>query len=125
VVTLTIRRPIRQLAITDGEEGMTRVKRALALLGLVLLLAPVARAHEGGKHVRGVIREAAPDHLIVQTDAGDITVMLTPETQVARSGAPGDRSPPVAGERVVVHAKSSAGGRLDATEVKLPAKKAP
>ncbi len=94
-----------------------------ALLALALLNG-AARAHEGGVHERGVVKEISAERLVLTTSGGKpLAFTLGPETRILR----GNERVPVeavrAGERAIVHARRQA-GRLEATDVKLgPAKR--
>ena len=97
---------------------MRFVTRSLQVLAS-LLIAVSAGAHEGGLHSRGIVKEIAPDRLVIASTAGgEVSVTLVPRTRVLR----GKRVVPITdieqGERAVVHAASKGGG-LEATEVRL------
>lgn len=84
-----------------------------------LCLAGAASGHEGGTDARGVVKEIAPDRLVLTTTEGaELSVALVPGTRIRR----GPRAVPATeirkGERAVVHATTRGGG-LAATEVKL------
>jgi hypothetical protein len=92
----------------------------VALLSAVML-GGAARAHEGGTHARGVVREVAKDRLVLQVgEAKPVTFAIVPETKIDRSGKAVPWSDVQVGERAVVHARD-AKGRLEATDVKLGA----
>jgi hypothetical protein len=89
-----------------------------ALVAAALLGRP-ALAHEGGTHERGVVKEVAKDRIVLATGEGKtVSIAVGPETRFLRGEVavkPGDVH---AGERAVVHARSS-DGKLEATEVRL------
>lgn len=94
-----------------------------ALLALALL-GGEARAHEGGMHARGVVKEISAERIVLTTREGKpLAFTLGPETRILRGN---ERVPPEAvrtGERAIVHARRKA-GQLEATDVKLgPARK--
>ena len=90
-------------------------------LVVTALMAGSALAHEGGAHVRGVVKEVTAEGLVVATPAGEaVTIALTPGTRLTRGTSAVPVSDVHPGDRAVVHAKKTA-GRLEATEVKLGA----
>lgn len=90
----------------------------------VALLGGAARAHEGGTHARGVVKEISAERIVLTPPKGEpLEFALGKETRILR----GNERVPVdavrTGERAIVHA-SRQGDRLVATDVKLgPAKK--
>lgn len=96
----------------------------MRILGAIVVAAAVclagaASGHEGGTDARGVVKEIAPNRLVLTTTTGvELSVALVPETRIRR----GPRAVPATeirkGERAVVHAASRGGG-LAATDVKL------
>ncbi len=83
------------------------------------LIGPRALAHEGGTHVRGVVKEATTERIVLTTPEGEaLTIALAPGTRITRGKAAVPAGDIHAGERAIVHAKPSA-GQLEATEVKL------
>lgn len=96
-----------------------RISRASFVLLTACLFGAPARAHEGGMHSRGTVKEIAPGRLVLATTEGaEVRVMLAPGTRVIR----GKRAVPVTdihrGERAVVHAARQH-GNLEATEIRL------
>ena len=54
-------------------------------LVVTALMAGSALAHEGGAHVRGVVKEVTAEGLVVATPAGEaVTIALTPGTRLTR-----------------------------------------
>ncbi|BDG02405.1 DUF5666 domain-containing protein [Anaeromyxobacter oryzae] len=83
------------------------------------LIGGSALAHEGGAHVRGVVKEISAERLVVDTPSGEaVTVALTPETRITRGTVTIHAADVHPGDRAVVHAKRGA-GQLQATDVKL------
>lgn len=93
-----------------------------ALLALALIGGAV-RAHEGGTHARGVVKEISAERIVLTSEGKPLAFKLGPETRILRGS---ERVPPEAvraGERAIVHARRNA-GQLEATDVRLgPARK--
>jgi len=85
-----------------------------------LLMAGAVWAHgAGGVHLQGVIKEAGPKRVVVETTGGKLeAVDLTAATKLERDGKPIKVEDLKPGLRVVVHAKKVAAG-LEAELVKL------
>jgi hypothetical protein len=93
-------------------------RKCLAAFAAAVLWAPVmGHAHEGGIHARGVVT-AISDHglTISTTKGGEESFALTRETRFVAGKRPVTRAEVRAGDRVVVHAKST-GARPVAVEV--------
>jgi thiamine monophosphate kinase len=89
-----------------------------ALLGLAITVP--ALAHEGGHHVKGVIKELTPERLVLTEATGkDVAFVVTQATGFFREGKPVKREDAKPGERAVVH--GAAGGGTTAAEVMLGA----
>ena len=89
------------------------------LLSLAIATAIPALAHEGGKHVRGVVKAISKDQITVATADGRAAAFaLAANTRIHRGGAAIGFEAVRVGERAVVHGKPGAGGFV-ATEVKL------
>jgi hypothetical protein len=90
-----------------------------AVVVVTVLIGGSALAHEGGKHVRGIVKEVSAERLVLTTaDGEEVSVVLEPDTRITRGTTVVHASDVHSGDRAVVHAKP-AGGRLQATEVKL------
>jgi hypothetical protein len=93
------------------------MKVASILLAVALCSAPVA-AHEGGHDARGVVTSVGSQELTIKTKNGEEKFLLTPETKFVKDGSPATAQDLQASNRVVVHARKSA-GRLEATKVQF------
>ncbi len=94
-----------------------RLVRLFLLVVVASVGARVARAHEGGAHERGTVKEITADRIVLATTAGtEVTVALSSETQIVRGKRVITTKDVRPGERAVVHA-SKHGERLEATEV--------
>ena len=94
------------------------------LLVAALLAGPV-RAHEGGTHARGVVKEISGERIVLTTSEGKpLTIALGPETRIIRGNEAVSVEAVRPGERAVVHARRKA-GQLEATHVKLGSAKKP
>ena len=90
------------------------VAAALAVAGI-----HPALAHEGGHHVKGVIKEVSAQRLVVTDQAGnDVTFAITDGTEFFRQKKAVKREDAKTGERVAVHGEM-AGAAVNATEVML------
>lgn len=89
-----------------------------ALLVIALLAGPV-RAHEGGMHARGIVKEITRERIVLTTPEGKpLTIALGPRTRIIRGKQVVQVEGVRPGERAVVHATRTA-GQLEATDVKL------
>jgi hypothetical protein len=99
------------------------MSKVFAAVLLMSTLVASALAHEGGHHVKGTIKEATAERLVLSDAEGhDVTFVVTKATEFYRAGKPvkaGDAKP---GERAVVH--GAAGGGTTAAEVMLGAAQA-
>jgi isopropylmalate/homocitrate/citramalate synthase len=87
---------------------------------LALVIAAPAFAHEGGHHVKGVIKELSPEKIVLTEATGkDVAFVVTKATEFFREGKPVKREDAKLGERAVVH--GVAGGGTTAAEVMLGA----
>ena len=93
--------------------------RRRTVLGVLLMAGAVWAHGAGGVHLQGVIKEAGPKQLLVETTPGKVeTVALTAATKLERDGKPIKLDEVKVGLRVVVHAKKVGAG-LQAELVKL------
>lgn len=90
--------------------------QAIALT-LGLLAAASGRAHEGGTHSRGTVKEIAADRIVLVTGEGaSVTVPMDAETRILRGRRTITAADVHPGERAVVHA-APRDGKIEATEV--------
>lgn len=91
------------------------------------LLAAAALAHGGAEHVMGLAKAVSADSITVEnTKKQSITILLTPKTEIKKSGAAAKITDLKVGDRVVVHAEKNKADKLEAEEVSFgpsPAKK--
>ena len=95
------------------------MKARLILFAVVVLLAPLAFAHGGHKHVIGTISSVATKTLVVKTSTGNVSVPISNTTRFYHGS--GTRQEATASEvqkgmRVVIHL--DAAGK--ALEVHIP-----
>lgn len=96
---------------------MTKRLPALALL----LLSPLAFAHNGLQHVMGVAAKVSATSLEVKTTDGKTTIVtVDAQTRWKKGTAPATAKDVKPGDRVVVHARPASGG-LQAVEVAVGA----
>jgi len=103
---------------------MTRmISRAVA----ALVLTAALYAHGGLEHVTGFVKAIAADSVTVETVKHEtVVVMLTPQTEVLKSGAKAVIGDLKVGDRVAIHAEKTKDGKLQAHEVSFgPAASAP
>jgi len=94
--------------------------KLIAAVLLSLALLPRVLAHEGGRHVKGTIKEVTAERLVLTDAAGkDVTFAVTRSTEFYRAGKPVGREDAKPGARAVVH--GAAGGGTTAAEVMLGA----
>ena len=100
-------------------------KRSSAILKMVaicltgLLLTGNLFAHGNGKHLMGTVKSVSADSIVVEENSHQMqTVQVTSQTKFVKAGQPSSLRELKAGDRVVIHAKSS-GDKLEATEVKF------
>jgi hypothetical protein len=87
---------------------------------LAFAITAPAFAHEGGRHVKGVIKELSPEKMVLTEATGkDVAFVITKATEFFREGKPVMREDAKPGERAVVH--GAAGGGTTAAEVMLGA----
>lgn len=85
---------------------------------LALAITAPAFAHDGGHHVKGVIKEVTAEKLVITEATGkDVAFVITKTTEFFREGKPVKREDAKPGERAVVH--GAAGGGTTAAEVML------
>jgi hypothetical protein len=90
-----------------------------AVLAVAIAWAGSAGAHEGGAHVRGVVKEVAAARLVLSDPTGEtVSVALAPDTRITRGAVVVPLADVHPGDRAVVHAKH-VGEALQATEIKL------
>lgn len=98
-------------------------KRTVPILVASLALSLSARAYAhgpDGQHLMGVVHHITKNTLALETeDKRHIEVTLTASTKLERDGKPAKVEQLVAGQRVVVHARKTSRGALEATLVKL------
>lgn len=101
------------------------MRQLIAAAALAVALVHPARAHEGGHHVKGVLKEVSAQRLVVTDQAGqDVTFSVTPATEFVRDGKPVRREDARPGVRVAVHGER-AGAAMSATVVMLAGAPAP
>lgn len=94
--------------------------KVLVTVLLALATTTSAFAHEGGLHVKGVIKEVTPVKIVLTEATGkDVAFVVTKATEFSREGKPVKLEDAKPGERAVVH--GAAGGGTTAAEVMLGA----
>ena len=94
---------------------MRKITTVLSLT--FLLLASIALAHEGHKHVLGTVTAVTAEHLEVKTKDGKaVTVPLTKTTRYLKGKKEANQADVHVGDRVVVDLEKSGA----AEEVRLP-----
>ena len=104
------------------------MKRALAMLLVVVALAVAAAAHGDKKHISGTLEKVNADSIVVKTREGDsVLIKLAPTTVFLRRSGATDQSAKAGdlavGDLVVIHATPKDAG-LEADEVKFSTRKA-
>ncbi|HSN90035.1 MAG TPA: hypothetical protein VLS93_02305 [Anaeromyxobacteraceae bacterium] len=95
-----------------------RATRNLFLLALLAGAMP-ARGHEAGERAIGTIERVTPEAIVLRApDGHELVFALSAATRFERGGKDVARDDARAGDRAVVRAKA-AGGRMEATRVKL------
>ncbi len=80
------------------------LNKALTAVLLAITLAPQALAHEGGRHVRGTIREITAERLVITERPGkDETFTINGSTTFTRGRTAVRWDEAKVGERAVVH----------------------
>ena len=97
----------------------------VAALALSSFGAP-ALAHEGGADARGAVVEVSSTRIVLRTPRGDTrSFAVTARTEIRRGNVSVKLSEVRAGEKAVVHAKSTQGGEPEATAIRLAKDAAP
>lgn len=87
----------------------------VALAAAFVLAIPVAHAHEGMQHVKGVVQTVTDREVVIDWSGTEVRIALDATTKYEGVAGVKDLK---AGQRVVVHAKND-GGLLKATLVKV------
>jgi hypothetical protein len=96
--------------------------RILIFVAGISLFAALAFAHGGEEHVIGTVTKVAQDSITVKTTANKtVTVTVAPETKFIKSKAAAKIGDLSVGNRVVIHAKEIAEGKLVADTVEFAA----
>ena len=95
--------------------------RVLILIACISLIATAALAHGGEEHVIGTVSKVAPDSITVKTAVKMVTVAVAPGTKFIKSKAAAKIGDLNVGDRVVIHAKEPAEGKLVADTVEFGA----
>jgi Cu/Ag efflux protein CusF len=88
-------------------------------LGILSIVLPaMLLAHGGFEHVTGFVRAIDANSVTVETVKHEIvTVLLTPQTDVLKSGVKAKMADLKIGDRVAIHAMKNKDGKLEAHEV--------
>jgi len=85
---------------------------------LLLTLTAALIAHGGMEHVTGFVKAITQDSVTVETAKHEmVVVLLTPQTEVLKSGAKAAIGDLKVGDRVAIHAEKNKDGKLQAHEV--------
>ena len=96
--------------------------RLLLLVACISLMTAAAIAHGDEQHVIGTVASVAKDSITVKTPANAlITVAVVPQTTFSKNKAAAKLSDLNVGNRVVIHAKEVAEGKLVADTVQFSA----
>lgn len=101
--------------------------RALILIACISLITAAALAHGDEQHVIGTVASVTKDSITVKTSANSlVTVAVVPQTTFSKNKAAAKLSDLSVGDRVVIHAKEPAEGKLvaDTVQFSAPAAKA-
>ena len=100
------------------------MKRSLALIAAILLLASFALAHGDEQHIMGTISNVTDSTVTVTTTKGkSVVVALTSQTTFSKEGSKITAKEIKQGDRVVIHAKKN-GDKLEAASVQIGSAKA-
>jgi len=100
--------------------------RAFVLIACISLITAAALAHGDEEHVIGTVASIAKDSITVKTAANAlVTVGVVPQTTFMKNKAAAKLSDLSVGDRVVIHAKEPAEGKLvaDTVQFSTPAAK--
>jgi hypothetical protein len=100
--------------------------RILILIACVSLITAAALAHGDEQHVIGTVVSVAKDSITVKTAANAmVTVAVVPQTTFSKNKSAVKLSDLSVGDRVVIHAKEAAEGKLvaDTVQFSTPAAK--
>ena len=98
------------------------MKRTITAVAMLLALGIALLAHGGLEHVTGFVKTIAPDSVTVETVKHEtVVVLLTPQTEVMKSGVKAVIGDLKVGDRVAIHAEKTKDGKLQAHEVSFGA----
>jgi len=100
--------------------------RVFVLIACISLITAAALAHGDEEHVIGTVASVTKDSITVKTTAnGLVTVAVVPQTTFSKNKAAAKLSDLSVGDRVVIHAKEPAEGKLvaDTVQFSTPAAK--
>jgi len=100
--------------------------RILILIACISLITAAALAHGDEQHVTGTVASVSKDSITVKTAANAmITVAVVPQTTFSKNKSAAKLSDLNVGDRVVIHAKEPAEGKLvaDTVQFSTPAAK--
>ncbi len=101
------------------------MRRMLALIGSIAVLAGYVLAHGNEKHVMGTVAAITPTAITVQTQSKTVVeVLLAADTKFTKGNAVATPSDVHVGDRVVIHAAVTADGKLAARTVQIGVAKA-
>ena len=96
--------------------------RAFVLIACISLITAAALAHGDEQHVIGTVASVTKDSITVKTSANAlVTVAVVPQTTFSKNKAAAKLSDLSVGDRVVIHAKEPAEGKLVADTVQFSA----
>lgn len=91
-----------------------------------MALPAMLLAHGGFEHVTGFVKAVDATSVTVETIKHEmVTVLLTPQTDILKSGVKAKMADLKVGDRVAIHAMKNKDGKLEAHEVAFGPAKAP
>ena len=101
------------------------MRRMFALISFMTVLGGYALAHGNEKHVMGTVTRVSPTAITVQTQSKTmVEVLLSADTTFTKGNASAAPSDVHVGDRVVIHAAVTEGGKLTARTVQIGVAKA-
>jgi len=100
--------------------------RVFVLIACISLITAAALAHGDEEHVIGTVASVTKDSITVKTTANAlVTVAVVPQTTFSKNKTAAKLSDLSVGDRVVIHAKEPAEGKLvaDTVQFSTPAAK--
>lgn len=96
------------------------MKRGFVFVVWIGLLASVAFAHRGEKHLIGTVTQVSQDSVTVRTNTNEnVEVLFAPDTKFSKANVTAAPSDVHVGDRVVIHAMPRKDGKLVAHTVQI------